>query len=173
MGRRTRGSRDYPQTVLPPLSEPGTCRIAMDLADGRLKVSENGGPYVPFIVADIDTNDYPLTWGGDMNTLGNFANANGGSFLADSPVLNQNTEIMVPIAGDLAVFAWNSLSGAATSVMNVLVNGLVAETITLTGLSGVDASLTTPVAAGDMLAVEYDAGPAPQDSIFIVMVDAS
>lgn len=51
MGRSTRGARDYPQTQLPPLSQPGVTRIAMDRADGLWKASENAGPYIPILTS--------------------------------------------------------------------------------------------------------------------------
>ena len=51
MGKDTRGSRDYPQTQLPPLSAPGVTRVAMDRADGLWKASENGAAYIPILTS--------------------------------------------------------------------------------------------------------------------------
>lgn len=51
MGSSMRGARDYPQTQLPPLSQPGVTRVAMDRADGLWKASENGAAYIPILTS--------------------------------------------------------------------------------------------------------------------------
>jgi len=70
--------------------------------------------------------------------------------------LSPSSERIVPKAGNLAVFAWNSQTADATTVFKVLKNSSVVETITCDGVSGTK-TMTTAVALGDKLAVEFDA----------------
>jgi hypothetical protein len=82
--------------------------------------------------------------------------SNGGK----SATLTSDNEMTVGFSGAFAILSWNSVAADGTTVFKVIENGLVVQTVTLTGASGV-AVLTTTFAAGDQIAVEYDAGTAP------------
>lgn len=71
--------------------------------------------------------------------------------------LTPSSERVVPKAGNLNRIAWNSVTADETTVLKVLVEGVVKETVTLSGASGT-AALTEAVALGDKLAIEWDAG---------------
>lgn len=114
---------------------------------------------------------YVLSWGADLNTTGNFAPANGRAVITEEPVLDEDTEHTVPKAGTLKALSWNTMSADATTVVKVHKNQVVAETVTLSGAAGADATLTTTVAAGDQLGVEFDAGTAPGKGNYNIYIE--
>ena len=71
----------------------------------------------------------------------------------------------------MATLAWNTVAADVTTVIKILVNQIVVETITLTGLVGTDSSLTTVLALGDEVALEEDAGTLSAQSNFTLFVD--
>jgi hypothetical protein len=73
------------------------------------------------------------------------------------------TEIMLPDAVSDAQIAWTSQTADATTDLKIHVNSVVTETVTLTGAEGVVALAGDSYAAGDTVAVEYDAGTDPGD----------
>ena len=76
--------------------------------------------------------------------------------------LGVGTRMASPGAFNLTKLSWESTSADATTIMKILVNGAVADTVTLTGVSGAIAlPLQAVVAEGDVVAVEFDAGTAP------------
>ena len=114
---------------------------------------------------------YVLGWGADL-AVGNFARTNGLSNSAQGPTLNHNTEAVVPQAGTMVRLSWNTFSADATTVMKVHLNAVVVETVTLTGLAGTVA-LSTAIALGDEIGIEYDAGTAPNGGTYFIYVEAS
>jgi len=132
---------------------------------GKVEFSEDGNGYV------LGSLGYVLPWGGSFTTAGKFAIANGTADIAEGTGLNVGTEHTVPKAGKLGALSWQSFLGDATTVVKIHKNGSVVETITLTGLAGVDASVTTTVAAADTLAIEYDAGTNPSETSFNLYIE--
>ncbi len=66
---------------------------------------------------------------------------------------------------------WHTAAGDATTVFKIVKNGVVAQTITLSGAVGAVSTGTVAVVAGDTLAVEYDAGTAPGNSSVMLFVE--
>jgi len=114
---------------------------------------------------------YVLAWGARMNTLGNFVSAWARADGSDVGVLDANSEITVPKAGTMTTLSWNSLLADATTVMKILRNAVVVETITLSGAVGTDSSLATTVVAGDQIAIEFDAATAPGESNWVLYIE--
>ena len=104
---------------------------------------------------------YTLAWGADLTVAGNFMSANGRSRDGEEAALNQDSEITAPKAGTLRAISWMTQSADATTILKVHVNAVVEETITLTAAAGADATLTTTIAVGDEIGVEFDAGTVP------------
>ena len=98
MGKSTRGSRDYPATVLPPLSPAAVSRLAMDAADNRLKLSENGGPYLPIGGGGGGT----VPTDNALYVMGNGNDATGGPDLT-TPFLTIGAALGAAVAGQLVV----------------------------------------------------------------------
>lgn len=133
-------------------------------AAGKVRIRNNGGK-VEFSEGGtyVQPVGYVLPWGAAFTTAGKFAIANGDSGIAEGTGLNAGTKQTVPKAGKMAALSWQSFGADATTVIKVHKNGAVVETITLTGVEGVDATLTTTVAAADTVGIEFDAGTVPSD----------
>jgi hypothetical protein len=155
------GRSDDDSHTAPAISYDNTISglVADDVKDAIDELAASGGL------------EYVLTWGAKMNGVGEYALVSG---LATTPriaTLDRRTEHIVPKAGTMNAFTWNSRLADATTVWKIWQNGLVVETITATGANGVDSSLTTVVAAGDRLAIEYDAGTVPDESTFNLEIE--
>ncbi len=111
-----------------------------------------------------------LAWGGKLTAAGKFARVNGTPTTASVNSLDVDSEHISLGTGMLVALSWNSTGADATTVIKIHINGVVQETITLTGLSGTDLTLSTSVVSGDKIAIEYDSGTAPGDSAWNVGV---
>jgi hypothetical protein len=85
--------------------------------------------------------------------------AGGGS----TAVLDYKTEYLINRAATITELIYNTRLADGTSVLKILVNGVVQATVTLAGLSGVS-TVSVPVVALDKVAVEYDAGQTPDEA---------
>jgi hypothetical protein len=119
-------------------------------------ISSFGGGYIVHFGANIgagDAGDYIEAW----------AEANGDML----GTLYQRTEITLDGDGTLTRIAWRSETGDNTTVLKTWINGVVDETITLTGQNG-SKTISTSYSDGDRLGLEYDSGTAPgQTSILL------
>lgn len=105
---------------------------------------------------------YPLSYGGNLNGLGDFADVNGLWNTALGAALDAGNQAVLAQAGTLRSISWASVAADATTMIKIHVNAVVVQTIALTGASGTITGLSTVVgAAGDLVAVEYDAGTMP------------
>jgi hypothetical protein len=96
--------------------------------------------------------------GGDTGKhFGAQDNSNGGKVAA----LTSDNQTASGITGTVNLLTWSSVSADATTVFKINKNGLVVATLTLTGISGSIAVVGVTSTAGDLFAVEYDAGTAP------------
>ncbi len=109
-----------------------------------------------------------LSWGARLVAVGKFARVNGTPTAASVNSLDVDSEHISIVSGMLAALSWNSTSADAATVVKIYVNGIVEETITLSGLSGTDLTLNTMIVSGDKIAVEYDSGSAPGESTWNV-----
>lgn len=114
---------------------------------------------------------YSIQYGAKLDAVDRFALVNGDAVIGKLPSLDQRTEATVPIAGNLKQLSWNSATSDATTVIKIHKNAVVVQTKTLTGAKG-SIALAGAVAAGDELAIEYDAGTAPDQSNWIIMIGA-
>lgn len=132
---------------------------------GRVPGGGGGGP-------GTDTNAAVLAFGANFPNLasqGRYTATNGESSTANRSTLDERSQATVPISGTSLIFSWSTEGATALTVMKIWANGLVVDTITLTGLSGLLVR-PVPLNAGDLLAVEYDAGIPPRDGNYSVTV---
>lgn len=113
---------------------------------------------------------YVLTFGADMNMAGRHAQVHGTGSNVDVVALNAITESLVPRPGTIRDAAINTISADATTVFNVLLNGIVDTAITMPGASSV-VRISIDVVAGDEIAIEYDAGTAPDETTINLYVE--
>jgi hypothetical protein len=111
-----------------------------------------------------------LIWGAGFNISGRYAQVNGTHDASTTTNLDDESQSTAPFPGTLISLSWNTEAADATTVMKVTVNGLVTETITLTGLTGSDNSLSTTVVQGDLVAIEYDSGTAPKKGTYSILL---
>jgi len=111
-----------------------------------------------------------LTWGANLLTVANFARVNGESDAVERAGLGPEAEATCPINGVLDTLSWNAQFSLSNTIMKVLVNASVVETLTLNGTFGL-ALLTAPVAARDEIAIEFDAAEAPGQSNWVIMIE--
>lgn len=115
---------------------------------------------------------YTMFWGARMNvpSVGQFLEVCGTANASSRATLDQRSEASAPKAGTMRQLAYNTLAADATTMMKVLVNSLVAATIPLTGVSGVE-PVSVALVPGDLVAFEYDAGAAPDEGNYIAFVE--
>jgi len=118
----------------------------------------------------IASSDFILHFGGSFGSTGTYSSVNGTATSSALSALDHATEATIPKAGTLNALGWNTKLGDATTVIKIHKNGSVVETITLSGAQGADTTLNTTVAVGDKLAVEYDAGTAPNEGTYQVYI---
>jgi hypothetical protein len=138
-------------------------------------VAANKAAYVPpVILPGAPYYGVPIFYGADQlgSAQGEYYVVNGPSDRTNWPTLDNRTQAAVLVDGYITRFAWSSESADATTVIKILVEGLVVKTFNLTGLRGVivfDEQL--PVVAGALVAVEYDSGQAPDEGTVTVYVE--
>jgi hypothetical protein len=111
-----------------------------------------------------------LIWGGGFNVAGRHAQAHGTHDASTTPSLDEESEITAPFPGTLVSIGWNTESGDATTVLKVKINGLVTETVTMTGPTGSNNLIASTVAQGDLVAIEYDTGTAPKKGTYEILL---
>lgn len=93
--------------------------------------------------------------GGDA---GKYFAANGEAKAGVINALDASSEIVCPLTGTLYALGWHATSSVTGAVLKVIKNGGVAYTTAgLNGFSGVVQPIGVSVAAGDLIALEYDA----------------
>lgn len=110
---------------------------------------------------------YVLHYGASVTTAGRHFHPNGTP--TETSVVNDATidyavEHMVPAACTDKALAWNTQAADATTDFKIVKNGSVVETVTLDAATGVWTTGGTSYAAGDQVAIEFDAGTGPQGS---------
>jgi hypothetical protein len=143
-----------------------------DMANGTIKGRSTAGTGDPEDLTAAQIRAVlavlvPVYWGG-----ADFGAADSGKHFviqgdalsnAGAAALNQKNQIVMPNSGTIKLLVWNSESATGTTVFKINKNGSVVETLTLTGPSGTLVASTSYV-AGDKIAVEYDAGTAPDET---------
>lgn len=116
---------------------------------------------------------YTLVWGANMQTTGRYAQVNGITGGSQETGLSPGSEYPVSADGTLDCLSYSTDTGDATTVFKILKNGTVVHTFTATGASGFeeDIGLSVSRAAGDKIAIEYDAGMKPAGSVYIAYID--
>jgi hypothetical protein len=111
-----------------------------------------------------------LQYGADMDGLGRFAIVGG---TGEQPDVASGTipasSVPSPIASTTGILGWHTTAGDATTVFKIHAAGLVVGTATMTAaLFGNSAPITwsTAITAGQLLAIECDAGTLPEQTSF-------
>lgn len=99
---------------------------------------------------------YP--YGGDIKSAGNYYHAHGDFTAGEAAAIDEESVIVMSFAGKLAAFSWIGDAADATTIIRIVINGLVVDTVTLTGASGSVALNGTVFAAGDEMAIQYGDG---------------
>jgi hypothetical protein len=113
-----------------------------------------------------------LSFGGDFNNfdIGDHALVNGLARGLTQPALDDRTQAASPTSGTSLSFGWSTESGDATSVVKIVQNGLVVDTITLTGPSGAVTGRSVSTSVGDLYAIEFDSGSVLNGANFELVV---
>jgi len=114
---------------------------------------------------------YPLQWGGNMQTTGRFAQVSGVTSGGQETGLSAGSEWIVPANGTLDLLTYNTDTGNATTVFKIWKNGAVEHTFTATGAGDIESGIGLAVVAGDLIAIEYDAGMRPAGSVYMAYID--
>ena len=162
----------FSQAAEPVLDADGKFAFWEDTNDGlKLRLIARNNSITKSVVLNGAAAGYKQNYGADMSTAGKFLQANGEGNAVERVPLDPVSEVSVPIAGTLKTLSWNTDSADATTIIKVIKNGSVVETITLTGASGFDSTLTTAISVGDKLALEYDAGTSPATSNMCISIE--
>jgi len=124
--------------------------------------------------ADITISvGYTVEFGGKVDGAGKFAVSGASPNEGAENSASEKTTQTVPKAGTMKTLAWHSKSATAATIINICKNGIVVETITLSGVSGTDSTLTTTVVAGDELDLQEDAASPtdPDESFWILTIE--
>jgi len=128
----------------------------------------NGVPYGSYVQ---DGLGYTLQWGGNLQNTGRFARVSDTTSGSQQGGLDPASEYIVPADGTLDCLTYNSGTGNNTTVFKIWKNGGVEHTFTATGAGGVEAGIGLAVVAGDLIAIEYDAGMRPAGSVYVAYID--
>lgn len=151
-----------------------TAPVAADLLIIEDSAASNAKKKVQ--IGNLPTVGYLLNFGGIAagGDTGKHFEVEGESNASTVGALDQRVEAVIPKTATLKHLGWNSASASATTVVKVIKNSVVVATITLTGTSGVDTSLSIDFTEGtDKVAVEYDAGTAPGETSINLYFEAS
>jgi len=98
--------------------------------------------------------------GGGAPVAGQFYQANGIS-TGNAGGASVDTQAPSLISGTLVSFSWNTDTGTSTNNLNIRINGTIAETVQLTGISGqLPLTAGASVTAGDLISVDLVDGTA-------------
>lgn len=113
-----------------------------------------------------------LSFGGDFNNfdIGDHALVNGLARGLTQAALDDRTQAASPASGTSLSFGWSTESGDVTSVVKIVQNGLVVDTITLSGPSGAVTGRSVSTSVGDLFAVEFDSGSILNGANFVLVV---
>ena len=126
----------------------------------------------PFGDAVQSIQSYILaTWGANLQNAGRFAAINGTADAAQVTGLGVMASAQVPSDGTIDVVNYYSQNGDNTTQFKIIKNGQLVHTFTCDAAYGMETGVGVPVAAGDNVALEYDAGTAPACGIYTMFVD--
>lgn len=149
---------------------PGDLVLIEDVDDGDQKKQTTAQDIADLGAAAVG---YALSWGANMGSASNNALANGIATAASPGAsFDHRTEHTVPKAGTVVALAWNTQLADATTDIKIHKNNDGSPiTVDLTGASGAVSGLSLAVAAGDQLAIEFDAGTAPALGTYVVYIE--
>jgi len=142
---------------------------------GALKMNRwTGSEWVEVDQIDVPVGGdlgYTLVWGANMQTTGRYAQVNGITSGGQETGLSPGSEYIVPADGTLDCLTYNSGTGDNTTVFKIWKNGAVEHTFTATGAGDFESGIGLSVVAGDLIAVEYDAGQKPAGSVYVAYIN--
>jgi hypothetical protein len=107
--------------------------------------------------------NHMYAFGGDPTTAGNYFRANEvAQGIGLTSVLDRSNQHAVAIASTAQILAFQQ-PGAAVWTGQLLKNGIIEEALNFPGTTVGTLALSTVYAAGDLMAIEFDAGTDPTD----------
>tara|TARA_R110002020_G_scaffold42958_3_gene125300 strand:- start:357 stop:977 length:621 start_codon:yes stop_codon:yes gene_type:complete len=110
------------------------------------------------------------TWGADLQNTGRFPAINGAENGPEIPGLGVSASAQVPADGTIDTLTYYSAAGDNTTVFKIIHNGAVAYTFNCVAPYGRETGIGVPVAVGDNVAIEYDAGTKPAGGIYAMYI---
>lgn len=137
-------------------------------AKSFLFINENGQ-----LSTGADNDRYTIFFGATFTgaQTGSHCRVNGEADSSRQSALNEISEFIVPLAGTIVIFGFNTETADATTDYRVVLNGTPGAVIELTGTNGT-VVVSIAVAVGDRLAIEYDAGTAPGNGNFSLLIES-
>ena len=110
-------------------------------------------------------------WGAAFNITdqGDFAATNSRADSPEEPTLSERSQYVIPVAGTIERFLYNTQTGNATTTWKIIVNAATVATIVQTAAAGLEV-VSVAVAQGDLIAIEYDTGDTPNRAIVGVYI---
>ena len=127
------------------------------IADDSVPLGVRWGTLAGLGVGEGSTFPY----GGDIKSAGNFFHAHGDFSSGEASSLDNESVIVMPFAGIFINISWFNDFADATTTLNVVKNGVTADTVTLTGLSGTVSLAAVAFVGGDEIAIQFDSGTKP------------
>lgn len=156
-------------------STPSSAALTTTLADGdQLTLQETGtDPGQNNYHIRLDLEATVVGYGGDLITSGADQPSLWGNAVlaAITTGFDERTEFPAHAGGGVTALTWNTQSGDATTQVGAYVNGALSETVTLSGATGADSTLTSTFVAGDDLSLRYNGGTAPDEGTYALWLD--
>jgi hypothetical protein len=141
-------------------------RLRYNETSQKFEKSENGSSYA------VLGGGFALSWGSDFydGIEGYYAKANDHADASPFDSLVPDTVFSCPIDCTITSFSWNTEGASTDTVFKILVAGTVQATVTCTGVTG-SAAVSVSASAGDGLAIEWDSGTRPRNSMLTIYAE--
>ena len=110
------------------------------------------------------------TWGANLQNTGRFPRINEVANGLEVGGLGIDASAPVPADGTIDTMTYYMDTGDNTTVFKIIKNGAVAYTFTCDAAYGQETGIDVPVALGDNVAIEYDAGMKPAGGLYTIYI---
>lgn len=114
------------------------------------------------------------TWGANLQTVGRHPAINSPSNSAQITSLGVMASIPVPADGTLDTLTYYNTTGDSTTVLQIVLNGVVVYSFNCVGPYGIETGIGIPVVVTggvpDNVAIRYSAGTAPSEGLYTAYV---